>query len=463
MKRHRPIILFVLLLAALPLLGLRCKPQVTAQPVKLTYWRVFDDPDSMQEIISAYRAIHPNVNIEYKKIRYEEYEKLFLEALAEDRGPDIFSIHNTWIGKYQPKILPLPKTVTLPFQSIQGTFKKEVITELKTMPTITPATIRKNYLDVVASDVIRKAKTEDNKIEEQVLGLPLSVDTLVLFYNKDILNAAGIATEPKDWTEFLRDVTKITKFDEQGNIAVAGASLGTSNNIPRFNDILSILMMQNGATMTDANGFATFHLVPPGSTDKTYRPGIEALRFYTDFASLNKEAYTWNASMPDALEAFTTGKTGFFFGYAYHIPTIKSRAPQLRWAIVPLPQADAERNRMNIANYWVETVSKKTKHTDEAWDFIQFAASAARVESYLNKTNKPTALRALVEKQQSIPELEAFAGQLLTAKSWYRGRDAGLMESAMADMVTGALAATEPGKLEQAVNLAIQRINQTIY
>ena len=118
---------------------------------------------------------------------------------------------------------------------------------------------------------------------------------------------------------------------------------------------------------------------------------------------------------------------------------------------------------MNIANYWVETVSKKTKHTDEAWDFIQFAASAARVESYLNKTNKPTALRALVEKQQSIPELEAFAGQLLTAKSWYRGRDAGLMESAMADMVTGALAATEPGKLEQAVNLAIQRINQTIY
>lgn len=462
MKRQRSIILFVFLLAALPLLGLRCKSPVTAEPVKLTYWRVFDDPDSMSEIITAYRQIHPNVSIELKKIRYEEYERLFLEALAEDRGPDIFSVHNSWLGKYQSKIAPLPKTVTLPFQSVQGTFKKEVITELKTIPTITPANIRKNYLDVVASDVIRNVKTEDNKMEEQILGLPLSVDTLVLFYNKDILNAAGIATEPKNWDEFLSDVARVTKFDEQGNIIVAGASLGTTNNIPRFNDILSVLMMQNGAIMTDANNYATFHLVPPTAQDKTFRPGIEALRFYTDFASANKQAYTWNASMPDALEEFVAGKTAFFLGYNYQIPVIKSRASQLRWAIAALPQVNPE-HKTNVANYWAETVSKKTKHADEAWDFIQFASSAVQAEKYLNKTLKPTALRALVEKQQNNPELEVFAGQLLTAKSWYRGRDAGIMEQAMADMITGVLAATEPGKLEEAVNLAIQRINQTIY
>lgn len=463
MIRQRSIILFVLLLTVLPLLGLRCKPQVEAKPVKLTYWRVFDDPDSMSEIVAAYRQIHPNVTIELKKIRYEEYEQLFLEALAEDRGPDIFSLHNSWIGKYQSKITPLPKTVTLPFQSIQGTFKKEKITEMKTIATITPAAVRKNFLDVVADDVIRNVKVEGGKTEEQILGLPLSVDTLVLFYNKDILNAAGIATEPKNWDEFLRDVTRITKFDEEGNIIISGASLGTASNIPRFNDILSALMMQNGAIMTDANNYATFHLVPPTAQDKTSRPGIEALRFYTDFASPSKEAYSWNATMPDALKEFTTGKTAFFFGYAYHIPTIKSQAPQLKWAIAPLPQVNAEHNNVNIANYWVETVSKKTKHPDEAWDFIQFAASAEQAEKYLNKTSKPTALRALVEKQQNIPELEPFAGQLLTAKSWYRGRDAGAMEKAMADMVTGALVAVEPGKLEEAVNLAIQRINQTIY
>lgn len=461
--KHRYIILLLLLVFALPLLGLRCRPRVNAEPVKLTYWRVFDDPDSMQEIINAYRAIHPNVSIEYKKIRYEEYEKLFLEALAEDRGPDIFSIHNTWIGKYQSKILPMPKTVTLPFQSIQGTFKKEVVTELKTIPTITPANIRKNYLDVVANDVIRSVKTEGNKTEEQILGLSLSVDTLVLFYNRDILNASGIATEPQDWTEFLSDVTRITKFDEQGNIAVAGAALGTSNNIPRFTDILAALMMQNGAIVANAGGFATFHTVPPGSTDTTYRPGIEALRFYTDFASPNKTAYTWNPNLPDALESFLNGNTAFFFGYAYHIPIIKSRGAQLRWALTPLPQVNAEQKKVNIANYWVETVSKKTKHPDEAWDFVQFATSAARVESYLNKTNKPTALRALVEKQQNNPELEAFASQLLTAKSWYRGRDAGIMEEAMADMVTGVLGVDDPAKFESVINLAIQRINQTIY
>ena len=456
MKR-RSIIFFVLLLAALPLLGLRCKPRITAQPVKLTYWRVFDDPNSMSEIIAAYKSIHPNVSIEYKKIRYEEYERLFLEALAEDRGPDIFSIHNTWIGKYQSKITPLPKTVTLPFQSVQGTIKKEIITELKTIPTITAANIRKNYLDVVGSDVIRIARGQDNKTEEQILGLPLSVDTMVLFYNKDILNAAGIATEPGDWNEFLRDVTKITKCDSEGNIAIAGAPLGTANNIPRFSDILSMLMMQNGAVMTDANGFPTFHLVPTGSTDRLYRPGIEALRFYVDFTSPNKTAYTWNSTMPDALQAFTAGQSAFFFGYAYNIPTISSQAPQLRWAIAPVPQANAERNRVNFANYWVETVSKKTAHPDEAWDFVQFATSAAHAENYLNKTQKPTALRALIEKQQNNPELEIFANQVLTAKSWYRGRDAGLMEQAIAEMIGDTITASEPSNPEGVINFALKR------
>src|SRR6056297_3476762 len=71
------------------------------QSITLNYWRVFDGQDDFKEIIEKYNAIHPNITIKYRKLRYDEYENEILHALAEDRGPDIFSIHNTWVKKYQ--------------------------------------------------------------------------------------------------------------------------------------------------------------------------------------------------------------------------------------------------------------------------------------------------------------------------------------------------------------------------
>ena len=48
------------------------------QPVTLNYWRVWDGPDDFKEIISKYKALHPNINIVYRKLRIEEYESELL-------------------------------------------------------------------------------------------------------------------------------------------------------------------------------------------------------------------------------------------------------------------------------------------------------------------------------------------------------------------------------------------------
>ena len=77
----------------------------------------------------------------------------------------------------------------------------------------------------------------------------------------------------------------------------------------------------------------------------------------------------WNNFMPNSLESFMAGKTAFFFGYSYHIPIIKAQAPKLNFEITQVPQIG---NPVNFANYWTETVSKKSKHVDEAWSFILF-------------------------------------------------------------------------------------------
>jgi multiple sugar transport system substrate-binding protein len=453
-------LIFAFLITAGPICKTTPKEvQEAMKPVNLVYWRVFDDEDAFTDMINAYRAIHPNVSVTYKKFRYEEYENELLNAMAENRGPDIFSIPSTWIEKYQTKITPLPKTITLPYQYTTGTIKKEVVTEMRTNPSLSILSLKNNFADQVAADVLLPYQEDPAKpAENRIFGLPLSLNTLALFYNRDLLNAAGIPEPPQTWTEFQEQVKRLAKVDKTGKILQAGAAIGTGKNIERASDILSLLMMQNGTQMTDESGNATFNQIPPGVTLPT-PPGQEALAFYTDFASPYKEVYTWNKDMPDSLEAFITGQTAFFFGYAYHIPQIKAQAPKLNFAIAKVPQI-AGGTEMNFANYWTEVVSKKTEHLNEAWDFVQFITRAENVKSYLDKTKNPTALRSLITTQSEDIDLSVFVSQILTAKSWYHGKDPLTAEQIFIDMieqVVGGLATPE-----EAINLAAAKVNQTI-
>jgi len=426
------------------------------KPITLVYWRVFDGPDAFDEIIKNYKTLHPFINIEYRKLRYEEYEKELLNALAEDRGPDIFSIHNTWIKKYQSKIEPMPESTTMAYPVVTGTVKKETVLQMQTNRSLSLREIRDNFVDVVSKDVI----LEDSK----VYGLPLSVDTLAMFYNKDLLNNAGISEAPRYWNrEFLNAIKKLTKQDPKRGLIQSGVAMGGSSNIERYSDILMLLMMQNGATIINDSRQVVFHNVPEFARETGYNPGLEALRFYTDFANPGKESYTWNNELSNSLEMFINGNLAIMFGYSYHIPLIKAAAPRLNFSISKFPQIEGSPpTNINFANYWVETVSKKSSHKNEAWDFIQFMTKADQVKFHLAKTKRPTALRSLIASQRNDDEIGIFADQVLTARSWYRGMNVIAAETAIKEMID-AVIVNLADKMPNILSTTAARIQQTIY
>jgi len=421
------------------------------QPITLNYWRVWDGQETFADIIAAYKAIHPNITINYKKLRYEEYEKELIDSLAENRGPDIFSLHAGWSRRYQNKIMPLPPQITMAYPVIVGTLKKEETIKLITTSSINPNQIRDLFVDSVYDNAV---------INNEIYGLPLSVDTMALFYNRDLLNSAGVVNIPQYWNEeFLASVKKLTKQNSDGIITQSGAALGSSGNIERYSDILSLLMMQNGAEMTTADGDVSFQRTPKGLA-AGYAPGLEALRFYTDFANPIKEVYSWNKEMPDSLQAFTEGRLAFFFGYAYHIPQIKAQAPRLNFGVSKMLQIEGNPSDVNFANFWLETVSNRSAYTDEAWDFVQFAARAENAKNYLAKAKKPAALRSLIEPQLNDSELNPFASQLLTARTWYKGNDYNAAEVIVGEMIEQAL--LDPKNMDKAIGTAAKKIQQTI-
>ncbi len=436
-----------------------------SKKVELNIWSAIDDVDVYDPIITDYRRAHPFVTINYRRFRLEEYENQLLNALAEDRGPDVFLIHNTWVGKYMPKILPMPLNTKVAEQVMIGTVNPQPGYQVATTPTVTVRKYKADYPDVVAKDFIRSVNVstvaDKTDVQDRVVGIPLSVDTLGMYVNKDLLNAAGISTIPETWEDFQTAVKKLVKTNAQGDIIQSGAALGTGYNVVRAPDILSVLMMQNGAVMTNESGDPTFTQIPPALNGiRDIPPAYQALSFYTDFANPGKEVYSWNAKQPSSLDAFVQGKVAFYFGYSYDLPTIKARAPKLNLTIAKLPQITGN-PVVNFGNYWAWTVSKKTKIPDIAWNFLNFMRTPEESQKFLDLAKRPAALRSQLGAQLESEDIGVFASQVLTAQSWYRGADSKAADDALSVLIEQSLA-LGPEEISQLAADASEKISQSM-
>jgi ABC-type glycerol-3-phosphate transport system substrate-binding protein len=420
--------------------------------IELEYWTVWNEPDDFNELILGYREQHPNVRITVRKMTLDEYENRLLQAWARDEGPDIFSLPNTAVGKHQDLITPLPDSIKLPTLVVSGGCSKDVRVVDRPKETIQPELLDSTFIPVVADDVI---------LENAIYALPLSADTLALFYNKDLLTAAKVIAPPQTWQE-LTDMVDSTRGgltkEENGAIVQAGIALGTAKNVNRATDVLSVLMMQSGAEMVDASGL-TIAFDRQSPMDKEYVPGASALNYYTSFANPSRVTYSWNDDMPEAQESFASGQSAFFLGYSYQVDAIRRANPRLNFGIAQLPQISLDGPQINYANYWVESVAAQSDHPNESWDFLLYASDAQRVTSYLNATKKPTAVKSLLASQREDLDLRVFVDQLLIAKSWYHGYDDVAMETYMKQMITSVLDGTDPNA---ALTTAARQVQETL-
>ncbi|HVM90990.1 MAG TPA: extracellular solute-binding protein [Verrucomicrobiae bacterium] len=454
-------------MAILSLAGQGCtktlspETQAASKPVTITIWSVVDDSDVYADAMNAFRAQHPNVTFDFRRLRLEEYESQLVNALAEDRGPDIFLIHNDWTGEYMPKITPMPKQTKTAYRTVTQDLQHTPTWVLQTEPTISLKEFKDQYADVVSNDVLRTVNigTSDKQdIEQRPMGVPVSVDTLALYYNKDFLNAAGIPTPPSNWTEFSDDVKKLTKLDSTGKLVQSAAGIGTAFNVERATDILTALMVQNGAEMGDQNG-VLFNRIPAALQGvKDNPPSYEATDFYTSFADPTKDTYTWNASQPNSLDAFVQGKVAFFFGYSYQYADIKARAPKLNLGISKLPQIEGNPVK-NVANYWYWVVSKKSDKQDIAWRFLDSLTDPDTANKVLSKSFAPAALKSQLANQLQDERVGVFASQVLTATSWYEGSDPKTTETALENLINDVN--TGARDTQHAVSFAAGQIGQT--
>ncbi|EKD46217.1 MAG: hypothetical protein ACD_68C00093G0001 [uncultured bacterium] len=422
----------VVFIAVVLLAGFGCKKVDTTttgaanqEAVELEYWRLWDDSTAFDDIISEYEGSHPNIKINYHKMTVDEYENEVVTKLAAGEGPDVFSIHNTWVPRYIDKISTMPDEGLVSYITVKSGCK--TTTQKTQSQQMTVQEYEDTFPDVAQTDFLGTTKDESAVSKNVILGIPLSIDTLALYYNKELFNSASIAKPPATWVDFQNYVQDLTRKDIYGDLKISGAAIGTAENINRAVDIMYLLMLQTGTKMVnDEKTEAVFDKPVQDASGESIPTGLNALQFYTEFANPKKVVETWNPKQDYSIDAFAKGTTAMMFNYSYKIAELETKAPNLIYDIAPVPQPTDITAKVNYANYWGEVVAKNSDHQVEAWDFLQFLAKKESQKKYLDATGRPAAHKDLIEEQLSDPVLGVFAKQTLSAKSWYQADNAGI-------------------------------------
>lgn len=406
----------------------QAKRQAAAQPVTLTMWGLFDDPAAIKPITNAYTKAHPLVTINYIHKDAATYEFEVTNALAEGRGPDIWQIRNDWLWRHFDKLAPAPAGVKDGY--------------LATYPPIAAIDLTwpRPRLDPATFTVDESTFGPDRK----VYAVPWSIDTLALYSNPDLLAGAGISSPPATWDDVIT-ASKALRQVSGSNVSRAGIALGTSNNLDRPEDILTTLMLQNGAVLVDENGQnAVFNQGVRTDAGEVYPAGSNALDFFTSFALPTRDTYTWNSALPGSVQAFANSQTAMMIGYSYNIDALRQFNPGLNYTTSSLPQVRGAAHPMTSALYWANGVNKFGAHPAEAWDFLAYAGGKEPMQSYWQATGRPPARSDLIKETAETPKLGAFIKQIPAAIGYYKGKNPAKMDEAIRGAVDAVVNKGQP-------------------
>ena len=217
----------------------------------------------------------------------------------------------------------------------------------------------------------------------EIMCLPQNISSLVVYYNQDLFDAAGLPYPPDDWhwEEFLATAKELTRdFDGDGRIDQYG--LGMEPSLYR----LSAFVWQNGAPLVDNEE-------APNRLTLTRPPSLEALQWFVDLRQVHGVVpdRVEEASM-DSESRFIAGTTAMFFNSRRGVPTYRE-ITAFTWDVAPLPQGKVEAGILHSDGY---CLSATTQNKEAAWTFIEFA-------------NSPTGQALIVQSGRTVPSLMSVA------------------------------------------------------
>lgn len=324
----------------------------------------------MENIISGILTQEEGViNVTYTQIDREDFDTEFIERLAEGTGPDIVILPQDLLVKHQNKLL----TASYEFYP-QRLFKDTFIEE-----------------------------GELFTHSDGIMGMPFTVDPLVMYWNRSHFTNAGIANPPQYWTELVNIAPSLSQVDSTFTISKSAVAMGEIENVRNGKEIFATLLMQAGNPMVirDENVPGEYdNYVPILDSRLGYKilPAEAALDYFAQFSNPSKNVYSWNRSLPDSQDRFVSGDLSIYFGFASEVDVIKRRNPNLNFDIALMPQS-GNGNSHVFGKMNALSIVKSTSNPDEAFRVISKMTEPYAAQSIADELGLPPVRRDLLVEQ----------------------------------------------------------------
>lgn len=321
--------------------------------------------------------------IKYIEKTEEEFDSDFIEALASGGGPDLFMLPNDKILKHRNKIFPIPY---------------EVFTERQ---------FRDSF--IYGTDIYMAS--------EGILGLPILVDPLVMYWNRAIFADAKLTNPPEYWDEFYNLAATISKKDGSLNIQKSAVAFGEFDNISNAKEIILNLAMQAGTPVTKWNG-ASVQSLFSSALGKPTVPAEAAVNFYTEFSNPSKSSYSWNRSLSNSTKYFLGGDLALYFGFANEISMLQLKNPNLNFDVAAMPISREGGENVSFAYFDALAITKSSAKKSTAFAVASILSGKEGATAFSKYVGLPPARNDLLSKKQTDAYKSVFYESAIRAKSW---------------------------------------------
>lgn len=390
----------------------------------VTVWGTL--PASAVDTVLAQPAMRDsNLTIRYVEKSSATLQNAFTEALAVGQGPDLIILPQDEVWGAKAKI------TVIPFASVS----------------------ERSFADAFAEG------GETFLASAGIYALPLAVDPLVLYYNRDLLSTAAIAKPLGYWDEIYNQAAKLTRRDAAGNITQTTIALGETRNIANFKDILSLLFLQAGTTVTELQPNDTLRPTLLANPGLPVSPAESALDFYTQFANPSKPFYSWNRSLPEAQTAFASGDAAYYLGFASEAASIKRKAPTLNFAVSLVPQSRVGNRTLTTGKIYGVALSRGSRNPQAALQAALKLVSSDSASQLAKAAGLVPARRDLLSSAPTDAMGPVFYQAALQTRGWLDPNPAGTksaFQEAIESVTGGRL------RLSQALTAANEKLAKLI-
>ena len=357
--------------------------QSTTLPT-VTIWGTLpaDTIDKYVQEINMARAQQLQIN--YVQINPSNFNTTFINALAGGSGPDIVLLPQDLISRYTSKVVPIPYNV-LPQRTFMDTYVGG--TEL--------------YLG-----------------SQGVLAVPLLIDPLVMYWNRDLFTNVGLAGYPQYWDLFPGIVSKLTEKDANSNIQKSLVALGEFANVPHAREIFGSLLLQLGNPVTVSNSGALVSTLGNSSSFQGEKNTTQVLNFFTQFADPTSPDYSWNRGLPSADSDFLSGKLAVYFGFASEINQLRNKNPNINFDAAPIPQVRNASIKAVYGTIYGLSIVKSSANPTNSYNVIQILTDPSNLSTLVSLTYLPPTRRDMIAAGTTDPYLSIFYNAALITKSW---------------------------------------------